>query len=34
MRLSPAQAAAEVARASGHDRRALYMRALAIKGDR
>jgi len=34
MRLSPAQAAAEVARASGHDRRALYTRALAIKGDR
>jgi 16S rRNA (cytidine1402-2'-O)-methyltransferase len=31
-RLSPAQAAAEVARASGHDRRALYARALALKG--
>jgi 16S rRNA (cytidine1402-2'-O)-methyltransferase len=31
-RLSPAQAAAEVARASGHDRRALYNRALALKG--
>ncbi len=31
-RLSPAQAAAEVARASGHDRRALYTRALALQG--
>jgi 16S rRNA (cytidine1402-2'-O)-methyltransferase len=31
-RLSPAQAAAEIARASGHDRRALYSRALALKG--
>lgn len=31
-RLSPAQAAAEVARASGHDRRALYARALALTG--
>jgi 16S rRNA (cytidine1402-2'-O)-methyltransferase len=31
-RLSPAQAAAEVARASGYDRRSLYTRALALKG--
>jgi 16S rRNA (cytidine1402-2'-O)-methyltransferase len=31
-RLSPAQAAAEVARASGHDRRTLYSRALSLKG--
>jgi 16S rRNA (cytidine1402-2'-O)-methyltransferase len=31
-RLSPAQAAAEIARASGHDRRTLYARALALKG--
>jgi 16S rRNA (cytidine1402-2'-O)-methyltransferase len=33
-RLSPAQAAAEIARASGHDRRALYNRALALKGNK
>ncbi len=33
-RLSPAQAAAEVARASGHDRRTLYTRALALRGER
>ena len=34
LRLAPAQAAAEVARALGLDRRALYRRALSLKGAR